>query len=516
MYKIEYQNQIVECFEGETILNAFFRKRVNVPFSCRKGSCQVCILQVEDGQIPDVSQQGLKENLVRSGHFLPCQCVPVSDMRLKNPRQQDLFIDATITGLIQLSPMICQLEITLPEPVEFRTGQFANIKTKTLDEQSRSYSISSLGGNNRVFTVDVQRIKAGIFSSWVFEQAQSGDQLAVQMPLGECCHSHDLSLDAKLIAVSGSGLGVGLALAEEICQSSYQGVVRLCHYSRNEQGWYHQDKLAKMAEIYSNFEYLQTQGDDHVSIRNWLFNDAFKVNSELYMYGGKNMITMLTEKAQSSGMSVDALMSDSFDYKTFELNKNSARMDDMEFVEELPRRNTQDLAMWAGLGEGELLKDILEDFYTNVFQDDLLKPFFKGVTKNHVIGKQFAFLKQYYTGEDIYFGDRPRNAHHWMVISHELFDHREKLFRNSCVRCGLQEPFLSQLLMLNESYRKTIVKSRVWPRITDGVIEEIKGFDEIQLDVGGLCDGCHQEIEPLTVVRFHGQTGEMFCPQCSE
>ena len=46
-----------------------------------------------------------------------------------------------------------------------------------------------------------------------------------------------------------------------------------------------------------------------------------------------------------------------------------------------------------------------------------MKPFFHGVTQQRAADKQYAFLKQLMTGEKAYFGDRPRNAHHRMVIT---------------------------------------------------------------------------------------------------
>ena len=95
------------------------------------------------------------------------------------------------------------------------------------------------------------------------------------------------------------------------------------------------------------------------------------------------------------------------------------------------------LELWAALGHGEKLTAILTEFYTLAFSDPLLSPFFRDVTKQRLIGKQYNFMYEILTGEPVYFGERPRNAHHWMVISDDLFNYRETLLAQVERRHGL-------------------------------------------------------------------------------
>ena len=48
--------------------------------------------------------------------------------------------------------------------------------------------------------------------------------------------------------------------------------------------------------------------------------------------------------------------------------------------------------MWAVLKQGELLNEILEDFYSQVFADPQLAPFFKDSTQQRAKEKQYLFL----------------------------------------------------------------------------------------------------------------------------
>ncbi len=183
------------------------------------------------------------------------------------------------------------------------------------------------------------------------------------------------------------------------------------------------------------------------------------------------------------------------------------------------RRKTGPLApnpeLWAALGKGPGLRAILERFYARVFADARLAPFFHGVTQERVIDKQYSFLASIFSGESIYFGDRPRNAHHWMVISDELFDYREALFEACLVEAGLPEHQIRAWQEVHEVYRKGIVKSAPFPRIMGGVAMPLDGWGTETLSVGSLCDGCQGELEVGATARYHLRLGRTLCEACA-
>ena len=173
-----------------------------------------------------------------------------------------------------------------------------------------------------------------------------------------------------------------------------------------------------------------------------------------------------------------------------------------------------DPEMWAALDDGEGLVTILDDFYTSVFADPQLAPFFKDVTKDWVAQKQYSFLRQIFTGEDIYFGYRPRNAHHWMVISDELFDHREDLLAAAMRRYGVPEPLVARMRSLDEVFRKQIVKDTPRARRYGGIIQPLRGYESIEMSSGWICDGCAAVLEPDESAQYHKRTGKAYCVEC--
>jgi ferredoxin/truncated hemoglobin YjbI len=181
---------------------------------------------------------------------------------------------------------------------------------------------------------------------------------------------------------------------------------------------------------------------------------------------------------------------------------------------ERPIDPPHDLELWAALGEGALLRPILQDFYARVYADPQLAPFFAGVTQQRLVEKQYSFLHQILTGSPVYFGSRPRNAHHWMVISDALFEHREQIMWACLTTHGLTEKWIERLLQVEGHYRQDIVKSAPVPLQIDGVDFPLDGFEELPVDVGSLCDGCGSEIPPGSMVRYHLRLGTMFCRRC--
>lgn len=184
----------------------------------------------------------------------------------------------------------------------------------------------------------------------------------------------------------------------------------------------------------------------------------------------------------------------------------------------LGRRRRGDLAadseIWQALDEGKKLIPVLEMFYSRVYEDPKLAPFFEGVTKQRAIEKQFSFMHSLLTGQRSYFGERPRNAHHWMVISEELFDYREALLERCCREVGLDEKCIQKWLAIDEVFRAQIVKDAPIPKKIRGVELPLEGYAEMTFDVGGLCDGCESEIEIGDTAHYHRRTGKTYCEAC--
>ncbi|MEQ8238692.1 MAG: 2Fe-2S iron-sulfur cluster-binding protein [Cyclobacteriaceae bacterium] len=165
--------------------------------------------------------------------------------------------------------------------------------------------------------------------------------------------------------------------------------------------------------------------------------------------------------------------------------------------------------------EGDLLNEILHAFYTEVYEDELLSPFFKSVTKQRSIEKQYNFLSMLFSGEENYIGALPRNAHHWMVISDELFDYREEMMIKHMRLKGLEQEYIDIWAEFQEYFRSRMVKSKPWLKIIDGYSYPMNGLEETVTTIGMICDKCHAVIDEGDTIKYHSHSGEAFCLACA-
>ena len=173
-----------------------------------------------------------------------------------------------------------------------------------------------------------------------------------------------------------------------------------------------------------------------------------------------------------------------------------------------------DPGLWRDLDDGALLSRILEVFYERVFTDPLLAPYFENATRGRLAEKQYNFLCQAITGEKVYFGERPRNAHHWMVIPGNVFDHRADILRDVLSEFAVPPQAAERLMAIEEYYRQDIVKERPWNKVLFGRVLPLEGYEGIVLEDACLCDGCEGEVDRGEHAIYHVRTGKLYCSDC--
>jgi hypothetical protein len=124
-------------------------------------------------------------------------------------------------------------------------------------------------------------------------------------------------------------------------------------------------------------------------------------------------------------------------------------------------------------------------------------------------------MKRCLLGEDVFFGNRPRNTHHWMVISDELMDYRKSLMLKAMQDNGLTQNQIDRWVRLEEHFRGDIVKTEAWPKRIGDQDVLLEGFGQEVLTIATLCDYCQAEIPAGTTVIYHLRRGLVSCPACT-
>lgn len=510
MARVTFEGKRYSLLEGETVLQALLRGGASVPFSCRKGTCQSCLLRAEEGDPGASARAGLRAAIAGDGYFLPCQSRPTGDLRVARPDPARLTVRAHVRDKEPLAPGIVRLRLDPETNFAWRAGQFVNVRRP--DGASRSYSLASVPGEDDFLELHVKRI--GETSAWLVDEVTSGDVLDIQGPLGECCYEPQNAARPMLLVGTGTGLSPLIGIAREALLQGHRGAIHLYHGARDATQLYLRGALASLQAAHPNFRYgpcvsgggaapdgvtrgraLDVALARHGSLVGWV----------VYLCGLPAMVHDARHAAFRAGARRGDIHADPFEPATPFVPDDTAKLSDL-----LP-----DPELWEALDRGPKLRAILTDFYGRVYRDPRLEPFFHRVTIERAIDKQYAFLADVFSGSRGYFGLKPFNAHHWMVISDELFDYRERIIEDCMRRHGLAEHLIHRWCSIHELFRREIVKSAPRGLIVDGVERMLEGFSEEVLDIDAMCDGCQQEMPKGAVGRLHARTGELFCSRCS-
>jgi ferredoxin-NADP reductase/truncated hemoglobin YjbI/ferredoxin len=514
------------------VLASLQRQGVEVQFSCRKGNCQTCLLKCTSGAIPHDSQLNLRPVLVNNGYFMPCVCRPFDDIEIADVARDDLYFSAVVHRKVMLSDNVCRLLIDAESLMDYRPGQFINL-SRSADGLTRSYSIA-----NRVddyfIEIHVQRMINGVLSNWIIDELEEGSIIEVQGPNGVSVYQDGIIQESLIMISSGTGLAPHLGVIRDAIDHNHQGDIFVYHASASSAGAYLHQYMTQLSSTYANIHYFSCVQNGSIA------SDMYAVepvkllksyhknidNCHIYLAGSPNMIESVRSDALFAAVPDNHIYMDSFDVKDLR------RPDASALVNNEKRRSADnstgcpahsevnypapDPEMWAALDYGKKLNPILADFYDRVYKDAKLAPFFANSTKQRSIEKQYTFLRRLFSGDKVYLGDRPRNAHHWMVISTELFDYRESIM-TSCLKLhGLPEILIERWVRMENSFRPDIIKEKPWNKVIDGVELPVDGYEETILDSGSLCDSCHQAINAGTLVRYHIRLGLIYCPSCME
>lgn len=252
MTKLHLNESIYECEPGETVLDALTRQGVAIPYSCRSGVCQTCMMQSADANVPAAAQHGLQSTLQALNYFLACSCHPLGDMTISVADSNDRLLPATVTAMRQLNDDIIGLELDCPALGAYRAGQFINVYRDA--EFSRSYSLASLP-SDEYLQLHVRRLPDGRMSNWLHDELRVGDSLQISFALGSCFYLPGAAQQPLLLIGTGSGLAPLLGIIRDALNQQHSGDIHLYHGSRDAAGLYLVDELSALAAQYPNFHY---------------------------------------------------------------------------------------------------------------------------------------------------------------------------------------------------------------------------------------------------------------------
>jgi len=318
LHKLSVNDREILCESGETVLEACLRENIDIPYGCRQGACQSCVVRSLQGPPPLAAQDGLKEVLRHQNHFLACLCYPQQDMAISISPPAEFFTEATVIEKSLLNAETLQLTLQCKETMDYYAGQFVNLKRA--DGLTRSYSIANNRLHSNKLSFHIRRLAGGRFSEWAHQELNVGDKLEVSDPQGLCYYLPTQQENNLLLVGTGSGLAPLAGIVSEALHHGHKGAIHLFHGSREMDGLYWIAEMQALAAQFPNFHYTPciSRGDAPDGVAKGRANDVAMTllpslkGWRLYLCGHPDMVHQTKRQAFLHGAALQDIHADAF------------------------------------------------------------------------------------------------------------------------------------------------------------------------------------------------------------
>lgn len=305
--------------ENESLLDGLLRSGIDIPYGCKAGLCQSCLMQSKANNIPSKAQVGLNSAQVEQGFFMSCCCVPEDEFQAHLTSLESELKPAKVVRKTALNNVIFSLRIE--KVISYHPGQFATLWNS--NNVARSYSIASHPDKDSFIEFHIKRIENGAFSQWAWDNLEVDDTLQIRGPLGECFYTQSDFTQPIVLCGIGTGLAPLYGILRDALSSGHTGKIHLFVASKNSHNLYYIEELLAMEKNYSNFsfscivqemepnnQYQQlTQGNIYEEVKK--FRPDFS-GTKVFLCGADSFVRKMKKQCFLAGAAMSDISSDAF------------------------------------------------------------------------------------------------------------------------------------------------------------------------------------------------------------
>jgi benzoate/toluate 1,2-dioxygenase reductase subunit len=266
--------RFISCAEGQTVADASYRARINIPLDCRDGACGTCKAFCESGEYDGGTyiEDALSPDESAQGYVLPCSMKPRSDLVLQIAstsavaKTEAATYTGTLTRLDRLSPTTVALTVETPDRdrLAFLPGQYVNLAVPGTGE-TRSYSFSN-APDDKELTFLVKITPGGLMSEHLTTAAAVGDEVTFTGPLGSF-FLRETERPVLLLA-GGTGLAPILSILRTLRAQGSQRPVHLVYGVTTDADLVELDTLEELAAQMPSLTWDHCVADPQSTARN--------------------------------------------------------------------------------------------------------------------------------------------------------------------------------------------------------------------------------------------------------
>ncbi|QGF23948.1 benzoate 1,2-dioxygenase electron transfer component BenC [Raineyella fluvialis] len=349
--------RFITAQDDQTVAEASYRARINIPVDCLDGACGTCKAFCESGDYDPGSyiEDALSESEAAEGFCLPCQMKPRSDLVLRIASTSEVAktvagsFQAIVVDIHRYSDNVIgfSIEVEDRESLSYLPGQYVNIEVPGTEER-RSYSFSTSPDERRLSFL-VKITPGGAMSTWLSERAGVGDRLTLHGPNGSFFLREGTT--PLLLLAGGTGLAPILAMLRTSAKAGSTRPMHLIYGVNTDTEAVELDTLAQLQEQLPNFTWDYCVADPAATARKKGYVTAhmdpknlYDGNVSVYLCGPPPMVEAVRKHFQATGLEPEG-----FFYEKFSLASSSASRD--HGVEALEAAAANEQASEENVGE---------------------------------------------------------------------------------------------------------------------------------------------------------------------
>ncbi|KRF16702.1 oxidoreductase [Nocardioides sp. Soil797] len=282
--------RFITVAEGQTVADASYRHRINIPLDCRDGACGTCKAFCESGEYDGGTyiDDALTEDEAAKGYVLPCSMKAKSDLVLQIAstsavaKTSAATYTATMSHFERLSDSTVSFTLDIPDrdKLAFLPGQYVNLAVPGTDE-TRSYSFSNSPDESGLSFL-VKLTPGGLMSEHLVNNAAVGDEMTFTGPNGSFfLRESDRPL---LLLAGGTGLAPILAILRTLRDNGSERAVHLVYGVSNDTDLVELETLGELADALPNLTWDHCVSDPESTAENKGF--VMSLIRDEHLYGG--------------------------------------------------------------------------------------------------------------------------------------------------------------------------------------------------------------------------------------